>query len=447
MELEHVLFASIALLISVLFLLAISPSRALGMAAAAVAMAAGLSGALWYGNRPIAGPVPAAPMAASAKTDAPASTGSYLESRMQAENDRLRALQTSLEAQKTSLEAQNQKIGAMLEAQTREIALIKSSQQQNEASATNLRSELAQVKSRLGTEAAERQRLENANRDVGEALKKAETALAQEQATRDRSTPGLGNVTSAPALPAAVEPAVTPAPPPQAQSSATPVKAAVASVAELDKSAVPPQPAAMSPPGAAAGDVPRQQLDTAGLVTPQFSLKLLPSNELVAGRTGSYYGVTLVNPATGKPFMFEKERYVLADRDADFVTVATAMQSRLATIMPAAVVRTFFVRSFAASGAFAQSRAIAPERSSLNRIKYLPAVPKSDGLFQEPPAEQVLTGPFQANHLPLLRAANVRELLVRSVKGPVIEILAGEVVPASHPQAQTFELILLAVWP
>ena len=76
----------------------------------------------------------------------------------------------------------------------------------------------------------------------------------------------------------------------------------------------------------------------------------------------------------------------------------------------------------------------------------LPAISKAGGQFKVPPTEQVLTGPYQSSHLPQLRAANVRELLTRTVKGPTIEIIAGELKPDNDPLANTFELILLAAW-
>ena len=441
MEFGQVFLAAIALLIALLFLLTLSPSRVLGTAAAVIAMAVGLGAALLFASRPVV-----VPKIASAQVPAIGKVTSTAEDQMQAETDKLRR-------EYKVLEIQGQSIATLFEAKTKEaeqaqkaLEQAKSANQVDIGAAKAVNDQLERTQARLGTEVAERQRLESANRGLSEALQKAETALSQEKAAHERSRVELSKVATAPAVPAAptVVAAPTPAPTPAGEP---PARAATAVLAGLDKGTPPSEATATQSSGTMPPDPARQQLDAGGLVTPQFSVKLLPSSEIVAGRTGSYYGITLNDPATGKPFAFEKERYVLAGRDADFIAVTAAMQSKLAELLPAGVARIFYVHGFASSAAFTQSRAISSNRTSLNRVSFLPAVSKAAGQFKEPPAEQVLTGPYQNSHLALLRAANVRELLTRTVKGPNIEIVAGELVPENNAQAHTFELILLAVWP
>ena len=441
MEFGQVFLAAIALLIALLFLLTLSPSRVLGTAAAVIAMAVGLGAALLFASRPVV-----VPKIASAQVPAIGKVTSTAEDQMQAETDKLRR-------EYKVLEIQGQRIATLFEAKTKEaeqaqkaLEQAKSANQVDIGAAKAVNDQLERTQARLGTEVAERQRLESANRGLSEALQKAETALSQEKAAHERSRVELSKVATAPAVPAAptVVAAPTPAPTPAGEP---PARAATAVLAGLDKGTPPSEATATQPSGTMPPDPARQQLDAGGLVTPQFSVKLLPSSEIVAGRTGSYYGITLNDPATGKPFAFEKERYVLAGRDADFIAVTAAMQSKLAELLPAGVARIFYVHGFASSAAFTQSRAISSNRTSLNRVSFLPAVSKAAGQFKEPAAEQVLTGPYQNSHLALLRAANVRELLARTVKGPNIEIVAGELVPENNAQAHTFELILLAVWP
>lgn len=311
-----------------------------------------------------------------------------------------------------------------------------------------LSKELAQSQAGLSTQAAERQRLEADVRSLTERLKTSETDVARLRATtmaaaeapktelkpetKPEMKPNFGREarpeTVAANRPTADTPPPVVVPPPAAVVAPEPPKASVAT----------------SVGGAATGN--QRAAFEAGFATAKFALQPMPNGELVAGRPGSYYRIVLTNPATGKAFAFGKERYVLADRDADLIAVAAQLQAKLADALPSAMARTLYVRSFAASAALGQSRTVAQERSNLNRISYLPAVGKG-GTIKATPVEQVISGPYQAAHLPVLRSANVRELLLKQIKGANIEIIGADLVLEANPLAHTFELILCVVWP
>ena len=463
MDLNEAVLPAIALMVVLAGLLAVAPSRNLGIGVAAAAVVTGLAVAVLsagFARRPTA--VAQWPKISTARApvirqaDLPADDRVQLDLQMLKENvKRLTGSEQRLLAQVDLLTKDMQQVQAASKAKVEAAA---GEQQKAEA--------------RLRTEVAERLRQEAANRDLAEALKKTNAVLAEQAAhaatradlakSAENAKPRVAEQTKA-TEPAAAPPSnaipvtsalVTVAPVTVAPVTVAPVTIApVTSVPTPAASPVPVTTAAVAVPqveqttNAVAPGLTRDRLE-AGITAPSFVLKPLPDQELVAGKTGSYYSITLNNPATGKPFTFEKERYVLAERDADFLAAAAALRGKLAdALQQAGVVHALYVRGFAGNAPLSQSRAVADSRAGLKKVSYLRQVAGSAFRFNGPAAEQVLTGPYLVSHLPLLRAAAVRELLAREIKRPGIEVVGGELKPAADPQANTFEIILYAVWP
>ena len=468
MDLNEAVLPAIALMVVLAGLLAVAPSRNLGIGVAAAAVVTGLAVAVLsagFARRPTA--VAQWPKISTARApvirqaDLPADDRVQLDLQMLKENvKRLTGSEQRLLAQVDLLTKDMQQVQAASKAKVEAAA---GEQQKAEA--------------RLRTEVAERLRQEAANRDLAEALKKTNAVLAEQAAhaatradlakSAENAKLRVAEQTKA-AEPSAAPPSnaipvtsalVTVAPVTVAPVTVAPVTIAPVTIAPVTSvptpaaSPVPVTTAAVAVPqveqttNAVAPGLTRDRLE-AGITAPSFVLRPLPDQELVAGKTGTYYSITLNNPATGKPFTFEKERYVLAERDADFLAAAAALRGKLAdALQQAGVVHALYVRGFAGNAPLSQSRAVADSRAGLKKVSYLRQVAGSAFRFNGPAAEQVLTGPYLVSHLPLLRAAAVRELLAREIKRPGIEVVGGELKPAADPQANTFEIILYAVWP
>ena len=209
----------------------------------------------------------------------------------------------------------------------------------------------------------------------------------------------------------------------------------------------PVAPAVVTPPAEArsVADSLKQQLDE-GIDSPKLKVRLLPDRELVAGRSAAYYEITLLNRATSKRFTFEKERYVLVEKDFELQAMFEAFQSELLDSLPPGASHRLYVRGYASTADFTRSRRIQPTRGDLTHVSYLPAS-KSRGRFDGTESEQVVNGAVQNSDLPQIRAANIRALLNKGVPGAKLDIIAGALKPDTDPSVDSFDLILSVQWP
>ena len=198
---------------------------------------------------------------------------------------------------------------------------------------------------------------------------------------------------------------------------------------------------AVNPQSASIGE----RLDE-GIDSPKFKVRLLPDRELVAGRSAAYYEITLLNRATSKRFTFEKERYVLVEKDFELQAMFEAFQSELLDSLPPGASHRLYVRGYASTADFTRSRRIQPTRGDLTHVSYLPAS-KSRGRFDGTESEQVVNGAVQNSDLPQIRAANIRALLNKGVPGAKLDIIAGALKPDTDPSVDSFDLILSVQWP
>lgn len=231
-------------------------------------------------------------------------------------------------------------------------------------------------------------------------------------------------------LPAKEQPPAFEAPAPFAHAASSPPVPAVASV--------PPAPAA----------VPiRQRLEAGTVASPNFTIQAHAGpGGLVLGTSGTCYAVMLRQAASTRPFRFASERYVLQDRDADARESYAAFLSDVVARLPAGTETHLYVRAEASGRRFSRPHTLASARSFLKSITYLPREPRS-GRYAVTPVVRDMPQRYGPEHLALLRAATVKDLLGKDGDVSRMELLEGEARPDTDPQDDTFTLFLCATWP
>ena len=188
----------------------------------------------------------------------------------------------------------------------------------------------------------------------------------------------------------------------------------------------------------------RGRLDAGG-VAARYSWEKLAENTLVAGQSGSYYRVRLLEPAGGKPHAFAPDSYVLAGRNQLVRAAYKVFADDVMMAVPPGVEAKLYARVAAPLGITARTYNISRRRSDLRRFSYLPLAGDTVR-YAGVESGKTITGRFTALEMPLVRAASLRQVLGALPTLPPISLLESSTRLPVDPVADGFELILFVNW-
>ncbi len=191
----------------------------------------------------------------------------------------------------------------------------------------------------------------------------------------------------------------------------------------------------------------RARLEQGQVKAAAYTVSAGLSKRLVAGREERCYDVRLLDPNTGRAFTFDRERYVLVEKDRDARASYEALMTDVVKTLPAGVGYRLYVAAGASSKRFSRSRNVSARRNGLTSVTYYAA---SAGAGAEHEAKAVTVNmpqKYEPKHLPLLRADNVREIFARGGDVSRLELLEGRLYDDDEAGAHTFALYLCVGWP
>ena len=188
----------------------------------------------------------------------------------------------------------------------------------------------------------------------------------------------------------------------------------------------------------------QKRMGEKSLVTDYYDLKILPTDELVAGRKGKYYAVYLKDATKRARFSFPGGLYIVKDFKTRFRRSFTAFVRDVLATIEGGAEYDIFVRGSGSSTPMATKRTLVKD-AEFTRIAYLP---KIDAEKYGAEAPKVHTVPIQyANgDLPFLRAAFLQDTVQKfyPLKKPIV--LQSDVAETKDKTAQFAELILFIDW-
>ncbi|MEZ5854875.1 MAG: hypothetical protein R3D67_09090 [Hyphomicrobiaceae bacterium] len=179
---------------------------------------------------------------------------------------------------------------------------------------------------------------------------------------------------------------------------------------------------------------------------PAFKITSAIKGGLIEGRDQSCYNVQLLNEATGRPFVFDNERYVLVDKDQQARASYSALLDGVVNALPAGADYWLYLEAGGSSKRFSRARNVAASRRGLKEVTFYP-LRRSGGGFAAKPTTSSVPQKYEPKHLPLLRADNLREILSKAGDVSRLEILEGRLLNESDAAAHTFALYLCVAWP
>jgi hypothetical protein len=183
----------------------------------------------------------------------------------------------------------------------------------------------------------------------------------------------------------------------------------------------------------------------AGLDVPAFLLEPLALDELVSGRTGSYYRVICRDQPGGKRLSFASASYYPAEGDAKVAACVKSLSEAVLAGLPAAVGSQIYVQGFASDQRFVRPKPIPAADASMKAVDYLPRN-TSDGQYAASPRRQSASA-FTNKELMILRGAYIAELIGSLTNGALKPVaLEGSSRPTGDEAATSFELVLFVKW-
>ena len=177
------------------------------------------------------------------------------------------------------------------------------------------------------------------------------------------------------------------------------------------------------------------------LSTDSYDVDVLPERELISGRSGKYYVVSLKNADNAVKFTFPNGQYTLPKSNRALSKTLRSFSRDILNRLHGQVDYQLFVRGSATRSNFTGKQA---NDHRYSQISYLPSL--SDNRYESSPNTQFFTQEINNNDLPNLRAAFLQELVAQSypVKKPII--LEGEVTDKLNPSDRSVSLILYVGW-
>ena len=181
-----------------------------------------------------------------------------------------------------------------------------------------------------------------------------------------------------------------------------------------------------------------------GIESDDFDLKILPTDELVQGRKGSYYVVFLKDATKKARFSFPGGRYVIEDFDTRFRRAVTSFVREVLAVIEGGTDYDIFVRGSSSATPMSVERTLVPKREYV-QIGYLPKI--ADGRYAGSPVQvHAVPRSYKNENLPFLRAAFLQDVVKTfyPLKEPVV--LQSDVAESRDTAGQYAELILFVDW-
>lgn len=273
---------------------------------------------------------------------------------------------------------------------------------------------------------------------LGEVVRQREAEIAGTRADAERHRQALEAAKAELAMAELAKAELAKAKVPLPQAAATPQPVPASPVVPQAKEAPPAQP---SP---AATSAPLKDKLEQGITVASYALQPLPATELVQGRRGRYYTVSLRNPTDGKPILFEPGSYDLAGRVSQIEAAARRLRSDVLAAIPPKVTRQIYVQAFATSSRFARARNLPAGDADLSKVLVHRRLDPDQ--FGPTPVAAAITGTYQNSDLPVLRAASVAAPLSTALGAPVVVLDGGINSAADKQSALAIELVLFIDW-
>lgn len=141
--------------------------------------------------------------------------------------------------------------------------------------------------------------------------------------------------------------------------------------------------------------------------TDNYSVTPIPSREVVQGRRGDYFTVTIYDARQKSPFFFKAGEYTLRERDGDFGTSLIAFQRELVSKFLISKPQVFIEGKADIAGAAKFRKPLLPfecEGQSSIRIQFHRRLAGHTDKFESTLSEQILPKQISNSDLPLVRA-------------------------------------------
>ncbi|MCH9807919.1 MAG: hypothetical protein K0U74_09315 [Alphaproteobacteria bacterium] len=188
----------------------------------------------------------------------------------------------------------------------------------------------------------------------------------------------------------------------------------------------------------------KRRMGSGGVATKYFDLKILPTDELVKDRKGSYYAVYLKDAEKSSRFTFPGGRYVIDSFDTTFRRSLSAFVREVLAVIDSGAEYDIYTRGGSSATPMARARTLVKGREYV-RVVYLPEVVPGQYSGDATEIHDVPTD-YSNDNLPFLRAAFLQDVVsqIYPVKQPLV--LHSKVAESSDSSTQFAEIVLFVKW-
>ena len=173
-------------------------------------------------------------------------------------------------------------------------------------------------------------------------------------------------------------------------------------------------------------------------------MRIIPTTELVKGKSGSYYAVVLKDARRKRRFQFPSGRYVIRRFKTRFRASLAAFTRDVLAPLQSGVEYDLFVRGSASARPMRKSKRQL-KRMTFDEISYLPEV---DDIYYDANdrKSRILPEKYGNEDLPYLRAAFMQQIVGETIKFAKPKILQSTVSTSKARSKQYAEILLFVSW-
>lgn len=188
----------------------------------------------------------------------------------------------------------------------------------------------------------------------------------------------------------------------------------------------------------------QEKMSGVGIETDYYSLKIIPTDELVRGHKGKYYAVALKDARRKQRLYFPSGRYVIRKFDNRFKASFSAFARDVLAKFGGGLDYNFYVRGSASAVPMRRSLKLAKD-FKIHGIDFLPKA--AEGVYDGNRRSSLDIPPRYGNEeLPYLRAAFLKRAVEQFVPFAQPTILESEVSQSRSRKQQFAEFLLFVEW-
>lgn len=188
----------------------------------------------------------------------------------------------------------------------------------------------------------------------------------------------------------------------------------------------------------------KNRMSSTGITTDFYDLRVIPTTEMVRGKSGTYYAVVLKDAKRKRRFRFGGGRYVIKKFRTRFRASLAAFTRDVLAPLQSGIEYQMYVRGSASSRPMRRTKRQS-KKLRLDAVKYLPAIGE-DYYDANAVESRSLPNKYGNDDLPYLRAAFLQKIVGETLPFATPVVLESKVSDSKSRSKQFAEILLFVSW-